>query len=80
MELTINGRKIGAGRPPYIIAEMSANHNGNIERALQTIQTAKKSGADAVKLQTYSADTMTIDCEKNDFKNSGWALGRSFFV
>ena len=68
------------GRPPYIIAEMSANHNGNIERALQTIQTAKKSGADAVILQTYSADTMTIDCEKNDFKiQDGLWAGRSLY-
>ncbi len=80
MVLTINGRKIGTGHPPYIIAEMSANHNGNIDRALQTIQTAKKSGADAVKLQTYSADTMTIDCEKSDFKiQDGLWAGRSLY-
>mgnify|MGYP006087224831 FL=1 len=65
--ITINGRKIGENYPPYIIAELSANHNGVLQKALDTITSAKKCGADAVKLQTYSADTMTIDCNKSDF-------------
>lgn len=68
MKIEIEGRKIGTGYAPYIIAELSANHNGSLERALQTISEAKKRGACAVKLQTYSADTMTIDCDKNDFQ------------
>jgi pseudaminic acid synthase len=53
---------------PYIIAELSGNHNGNINRAFQLIEVAKKMGADAVKLQTYTADTMTIDHDGPDFK------------
>ena len=69
--IEIDGRKIGAGAPPYIIAELSANHNGDLERALRTIEMAKNMGADAIKLQTYSADTMTIDCEKDDFQIRG---------
>ena len=54
-------------KPPFIIAEISANHNGSLDRALATITAAKKCGADAVKIQTYTADTMTIDCELPDF-------------
>ncbi len=69
--ITINNRQIGQDFPPYIIAEMSANHNGKIERALQTILAAKESGADAIKIQTYTADTLTIDCEKEDFQIHG---------
>lgn len=71
MTTSINGRKIGHGAAPYIIAELSANHNGKLERALETIEAAKKCGADAVKLQTYTADTMTIDCDRPEFKISG---------
>jgi N-acetylneuraminate synthase len=70
-ELLIAGRNIGRNFPPYIIAEMSANHNGKLERALQTIEMAKSSGADAVKIQTYTADTMTIDCDSEDFQIRG---------
>ena len=51
----------------FIIAELSANHNGTIETAIETIRAAKRAGADAIKLQTYTADTMTIDCDKDDF-------------
>ncbi|AIK96938.1 pseudaminic acid synthase [Candidatus Odyssella acanthamoebae] len=60
---------------PYIIAELSGNHNGDINRAFQVIEAAKKAGADAVKLQTYTANTMTIDCDKDDFLIKGglWA-------
>jgi len=69
--IAINGREIGLGCPPYIIAELSANHNGSLERALATIDAAKMSGADAIKLQTYTADTMTIDCSSEDFMVRG---------
>ncbi len=66
-KIEIAGRLIGEEYPPYIIAELSANHNGDIERAFRIIEEAKKAGADAVKLQTYSADTITIDCDTEDF-------------
>ena len=69
--ISIAGRPIGPGYPPYIIAELSANHNGSLERALQTIDEAQRCGADAIKLQTYTADTMTIDCDAPDFMISG---------
>lgn len=55
----------------FIIAELSANHNGNLEVALETISAAKRAGADAIKLQTYTADTITIDSDKDDFKIKG---------
>jgi len=67
-EIFIDTRAIGCNHPPYIIAEMSANHNGSLERALETIEMAKAMGADAIKIQTYNADTMTIDCDKEYFK------------
>ena len=70
-KININGRIIGKDLPPYIIAELSANHNGKLERALETIKMAKTAGADAVKLQTYTADTLTIDSEQEDFKIQG---------
>ncbi len=66
-EIVINGRKISADYPPYVIAELSANHNGKLQKALDTITKAKVCGADAVKLQTYTADTMTIDSDHKDF-------------
>ncbi len=69
--ISINGRKIGASEPPYVIAEMSANHNGQLEAALKTIEMARQMGADALKMQTYSADTMTIDCDSDEFQISG---------
>lgn len=70
----INDRIIGLNQPPYIIAELSANHNGSIERALKTISEAKKCGADAIKIQTYTAETMTINSNSPDFmiKNGLW--------
>ena len=69
--MIIHNRKIGLNQPPYIIAELSANHNGDIQRALDSILAAKEAGADAVKIQTYTADTMTIDCDAADFKIVG---------
>ena len=67
----IAGRRIAADAPPYIIAELSANHNGRLETALKIIEEAKKAGADAVKLQTYTADTITLDCDSEDFQIHG---------
>jgi len=69
--ITIDGRAIGKDCPPYIIAELSANHNGSINTAKATILAAKESGADAIKLQTYTADTMTIDCSNDEFMLKG---------
>jgi N-acetylneuraminate synthase len=66
-KFSISGRIIGPNDPPYIIAELSANHNGSIIRAKQSIKTAKDCGANAVKLQTYTPDTMTLKSDKNDF-------------
>lgn len=69
--ITIAGRRIAADAPPYIIAELSANHNGKLETALKIIDEAKKAGADAVKLQTYRPDTITLDCDSEDFRIEG---------
>ncbi|MCJ8339783.1 MAG: pseudaminic acid synthase [Pseudomonadales bacterium] len=69
--IEIAGRRIGPGYPPYIIAELSANHNGDIDRAFQILQMAKDCGADAIKLQTYTPDTLTIDSDKPEFKIEG---------
>ncbi len=63
----INGDKIGKGYKPYIIAELSANHGGDINRAKSSIKSAKDSGANAVKIQTYTPDTMTLNSCKKDF-------------
>ena len=69
--IIINNRKIGRDYAPYVIAEMSANHNGDISRALKIIDEAKSAGADAIKLQTYTPDTITLNCDKKDFQISG---------
>lgn len=66
--ITIAGRRIGMAEPPYVIAELSANHNGDIGRAFAVMEAAKEAGADAVKLQTYTADTMTIDHDGPGFR------------
>jgi pseudaminic acid synthase len=70
-EIEISGRLIGPAHPPYVIAELSANHNGKLENALRIIDEAKKAGADAVKLQTYKPDTITLNCDSEDFKIRG---------
>ena len=70
-DIIIDGRPIGVGHPPYVIAELSANHNGSLQRALDSISESKARGADAIKLQTYTADTMTIDCDSEDFMIRG---------
>ena len=67
MNINIAGRKIGKNHPPFIIAEMSGNHNSSLERALAIAEAAAKSGAHALKLQTYTADTMTLDIKEGEF-------------
>lgn len=69
--ISIAGRPIGPAYSPYVIAELSANHNGKLETALRIIEEAKKAGADAVKLQTYKPDTITLNCDSEDFKIKG---------
>jgi pseudaminic acid synthase len=76
----IAGRKIGRDQPPYVIAELSGNHNGDIERAYRLIEAAKAAGADAIKLQTYTPDTMTIDHDGPGFTiESGLWAGRQLY-
>ena len=70
-EIAIAGRKIGQDYAPYVIAELSANHNGKLETALKIIEEAKKAGADAVKLQTYRPDTITLNSDADEFKIKG---------
>lgn len=70
-EITIAGRAIGPNHSPYVIAEVSANHNGNFKAALTMLDHAKQAGADAVKLQTYTPDTMTLDGESDEFLIKG---------
>ncbi len=65
--IEINGRKVGPGYPTYFIAEMSGNHNQDFDRAIEIMEMAKENGADAIKLQTYTPDTMTIDSDEPPF-------------
>lgn len=70
-EIKIAGRPIGPAHSPYVIAELSANHNGKFENAIQIIEEAKKAGSDAVKLQTYKPETITLKSDREDFKIKG---------
>lgn len=78
--IKIAGREIGEGCSPYIIAEMSANHNGDFNAALRLLETAKQAGADAIKIQTYRPDTITLNSDLPDFqiKDGLWA-GRTLY-
>ena len=76
----VDGVKIGKGYKPFIIAELSANHGGDLQRAKNSIFAAKQSGADAVKIQTYTPDTMTIDSNREDFViNNGLWKGYNLY-
>jgi pseudaminic acid synthase len=79
-DININGRIIGPQHKPYVIAEMSANHNGDLNTAFKLIETAKGAGADAVKIQTYRPDTITIKSDLPDFKiNDGLWSGKTLY-
>ena len=69
--IVINGREFGPGRRCYIVAEMSANHGRNFDQAVRLLRAAKAAGADAVKVQTYTADTLTISCDNDCFRIAG---------
>ena len=75
--ITMGNRKIGSNCPPFVIAEMSGNHNQSLERALKIVEAAAKTGAHALKIQTYTPDTMTLDIDEREFhisdKKSLWA-------
>jgi N-acetylneuraminate synthase len=75
-EIAIPGRRIGLGHPCYVVAELSANHNQSFDRAVEVVRAAAAAGADAIKLQTYTADTLTLDCDTPPFQlgaGSPWA-------
>ena len=78
--ICIANRRVGAVFPPYMVAEISANHNGNFEAALRLVEAAQANGADAVKLQTYTPDTITLKCDSAEFRIEGglWA-GRTLY-
>jgi pseudaminic acid synthase len=67
MKIRIGNHTLGPGHPTFIVAEMSGNHGGSLDRAIEIVRAAKRSGADAIKLQTYTADTITLKCDWEDF-------------
>lgn len=76
MEFKIGNTLVGDNHPTFIVAEMSANHNGSLEQAIEIVRSAKRCGANAIKIQTYTADTITVNSDKRDFlisKDSPWA-------
>ena len=87
MEILIGKHTLGSSHPVFIVAEMSANHGNSLNQALDLIKSAKRAGANAIKLQTYTPDTITIKSNKDDFKipkdspwaayNNLWEIGRA---
>jgi len=73
-EIAIDNRKIGPGYPPFIVAEMSANHGGSLERAKRIVRMSAAAGADSIKFQAYTPESMTLDCDKRDFIIEGPSL------
>lgn len=69
--IEIAGRKIGADYPPYVICELSGNHNGSLERCLSMVDAAADTGCDAIKIQSYTADTITLDVDRPEFRIRG---------
>lgn len=82
MKFNINGRLVGDGYKSYVVAEMSGNHGGSLEKAIEIVRAAKRAGADAVKLQTYKADTITLKSDKADFRlpaDSPWSDSKTLY-